>query len=65
MSKELFNSPDCRKVANFIQNNRHSTKDEIHQFINEHGMSMSAFYDLLAANIIEERNGEFYVVNSD
>ncbi len=61
MSKELLKDSVCLKITGFIKCNRHATRDEVHQFVNEHGMSMSAFYDLLAANIIVERNGEYYI----
>lgn len=61
MNSKSLQEPNHGKVINFIRTNRHVTKDELHLFINECNIpaGMQIFYDLLAANIIKDVDGEF------
>lgn len=63
MSKELLKEPDYKGVVSEIQKKGSMTKEEIHSFINkrEYSSGMNIFYDLLATNIIVERNEAYYV----
>lgn len=63
MSKELLKEPEYRSVVMQIRGNVSMTKEEIHGFINKHEYfsGMNIFYDLLATNIIVEKNGRYYV----
>lgn len=63
MEKDFSEYSNRQKVEMFIRAYRHVSRDEIHQFINDHHMpaGMQIVYDLLAANVIEQVDGEYRI----
>lgn len=63
METDFSRLSNYHKVERFIQNSGPVTKDQIHEFINDHNMpaGMQIFNDLLAAKVIEEVDGGYRI----
>lgn len=67
METDFSRLSNYHKVERFIQNLGLVTRDQIHEFINDHNMpaGMQICYDLLAAKVIEEVDGEYRIKAED
>ncbi len=63
METDFSRLSNYHKVERFIRNSGPVTRDQIHEFINNHNMpaGMQICYDLLAAKIIEEVDGKYRI----
>ena len=63
METDFSKLSNYHKVERFIRNSGPVTRDQIHEFINNHNMpaGMQICYDLLAAKIIEEVDGKYRI----
>lgn len=67
METDFSKLSNYHKVERFIQNLGPVTRDQIHEFINDHNMpeGMQICYDLLAAKVIEEVDGWYRIKAGD
>ena len=67
METDFSKLSNYHKVERFIQNSGLVTRDQIHEFINDHNMpeGMQICHDLLAANVIEEVDGWYRIKAED
>lgn len=67
METDFSKLSNYHKVERFIQNSGSVTRDQIHEFINDHNMpaGMQIYNDLLAAKVIEEVDGWYRIKAGD
>ena len=67
METDFSKLSNYHKVERFIQNSGLVTRDQIHEFINDHNMpeGMQICHDLLAAKVIEEIDGWYRIKAED
>lgn len=67
METDFSKLSNYHKVERFIQNSGPVTRDQIHEFINNHNMpaGMQICHDLLAAMVIEEVDGVYRIKAED
>lgn len=67
METDFSKLSNYHKVERFIQNSGLVTRDQIHEFINDHNMpeGMQICHDLLAAKVIEEVDGGYRIKAED
>ena len=67
METDFSKLSNYHKVERFIQNSGLVTRDQIHEFINDHNMpeGMQICHDLLAAKVIEEVDGWYRIKAED
>lgn len=67
METDFSKLSNYHKVERFIQNSGPVTRDQIHEFINNHNMpaGMQICHDLLAAKVIEEIDGWYRIKAED
>ena len=63
METDFSKLSSYHKVESFIRESGFVTRDQIHEFINNHNMpaGMQIFNDLLAAKVIEEVDGWYRI----
>lgn len=67
METDFSKLSNYHKVESFIRESGLVTRDQIHEFINNHNMpkGMQIFNDLLAAKVIEEVDGVYRIKAED
>lgn len=67
METDFSKLSNYHKVESFIRDSGLVTRDQIHEFINDHNMpeGMQIFNDLLAAKVIEEVDGVYRIKAED